>query len=130
MSNIIEFKTASERPVSSSSVAPPEIFPETGRQRASGKRNPLRRLYGQAAIAVTIAGKLHRGEALRGDHIDERTWLRRGAEAARLLADELARLVEHEARADRIVEKYHRLSPDEQQLVDAEVQRMLEERQP
>jgi membrane protein YdbS with pleckstrin-like domain len=95
MSNIIEFKTASERPVSSSSVAPPEIFPETRRQRASQRRNPMRRLYGQTAIAVTIAGKLHRGEALRVDQrIDEIKWLRQGAEAARRLAEELAPLVE------------------------------------
>jgi hypothetical protein len=54
-----------------------------------------RRLYGQTAVAITIAGKLHRGEALRVDQrIDERKWLRAGAEAARLLAEELARLVE------------------------------------
>ncbi len=94
MSNIISFQTASERRVSSPVVSP-EIFPETARQRASSKRNPLRRLYSQAATAVTIAGKLHRGEVLRIDScFDERVWLRRGAEAARLLADELARLVE------------------------------------
>jgi len=106
-------------------------FPETRRQRASSKRNPVRRLYSQAGIAVTIAGKLHRGEALLiGPRFDDKEWLRRGAEAARLLADELARLVEHEAQPARLVEKYHRLSPEDQRMIDAEVQRILEERQP
>jgi hypothetical protein len=72
-------------------------FPETSRQRASSKRNPLRCLYSHIATAVTIAGKLHRGEALQIDqHFDEREWLRKGAEKARLLADEFARLVEKE----------------------------------
>ena len=97
MSNIINFQTASgaDQSARAKLVAPPEIFPETGRQRASQRRNPIRRLYGQTAVAITIAGKLHRGEALRVDQrIDERKWLRAGAEAARLLAEELARLVE------------------------------------
>jgi hypothetical protein len=105
--NIIDFQAASERRVSSlrtKLVVPPEIpssseeiFPETASQRAGQKRNPVRRLYSRTGLAVTIAGKLHRGEALLiGPRLDDREWLRRGAEAARLLADELARLVEQE----------------------------------
>jgi hypothetical protein len=57
----------------------------------------LRHYHTEAAIAVTVAGKLYRGEALRIErHVNEIEWLRRGAEAARHLADELARLVEQE----------------------------------
>jgi hypothetical protein len=99
MSNIIDFRSASERRVSSVRTEPAEpIEPRvTGRQRAGRQRNPLRHHYSQAALAVTIAGKLHRGEPLRADGFyNDREWLRRGAEAARLLADELVRLVEQE----------------------------------
>ncbi|TQF28793.1 hypothetical protein [Bradyrhizobium sp. UNPA324] len=70
----------------------------TGRQRASRSRNPLRYHYNQAAMAVVVAGKLHRGEPLRVDDgwLDEIKCLRKGAQAARFLADELARIVEEE----------------------------------
>jgi hypothetical protein len=74
----------------------PIEFAETGRQRAGRKRNPLRRPYSLIELAVTVAGKIHRGEALRTDDFNDLEYLRRGAEAARLLADELARLVERE----------------------------------
>jgi hypothetical protein len=127
MSNIIDFQSASERRVSSVRSDPvlhPVDFPETAGQRRGQKRNPVRRLHSKAAIAVTIAGKLHRGEPLRANaHLDEREWLRRGAEAARLLADELARLVENEARTARFVEKYNLLSPEDRRIVD----RVIEE---
>lgn len=90
MSNIIELsarRTPSGMP--SENVRPVQ-FRVTARQRAGRKRNPLRHHHSQAAIAVTIAGKLHRGEPLRiEDWIDERKWLRDGAKAARCLADEL-----------------------------------------
>lgn len=72
-------------------------FPVTGRQRAGRQRNPLRHYHSQAATAVTIAGKLHRGEPLRAeDWIDELKWLGDGAKAARFLADELERIVGEE----------------------------------
>ena len=69
--------------------------PETKRLRRRGgrNRNPLRRLHSFSGLAVTIAGKIHRGEPLRVDsYSDERKWLR--DEDARRLADELARLVQ------------------------------------
>jgi hypothetical protein len=83
--NVIDFKSASvglnqrksafveirstERRVSAARVEPAEPFVPrvTGRQRAGRRRNPLRHPYSQIEIAVTIAGKLHRGEALRTD---------------------------------------------------------------
>jgi hypothetical protein len=88
--------TPEERAAKAAQQEPIEAVP-CARGLASRKRNPLRHYHSQAAIAVTVAGKLHRGEALRIEHhINEIAWLRRGAEAARLLADELARLVEEE----------------------------------
>ena len=102
MSNIIDFQSASERRVSSVRSDPvlhPVDFPRPPASVAAKSAIRCWRLHSKAAIAVTIAGKLHRGELLRANaHLDEREWLRRGAEAARLLADELARLVENEAR--------------------------------
>jgi hypothetical protein len=75
-----------------------EPFPESPRQLAGRKKNPLRHLHREAERAVVIAGKLIRGEPLRtGGYVNEIAWLREGAEAARQLADELARLVERQA---------------------------------
>jgi uncharacterized protein (DUF1501 family) len=104
VSNIINFPGSSESPVrQQKTVESAERSSDTKYQRASSKRNPLRRLYSQAGIAVTIAGKLHRGEPLRANsHFDEKEWLRQGAEAARLLADELARLVEPEGAPEQL----------------------------
>ncbi|WP_144030869.1 hypothetical protein [Bradyrhizobium japonicum] len=65
-------------------------FPVTSRQRASRKRNLLRHPCNEVSLAVTIAGKLQRGEALRIDpYLDERAILWKGIEAARLLLAEL-----------------------------------------
>jgi len=88
--SVIDFRSASARRVSHLRTEPREAFEprETRRQRASRKRNPLRHPCHHVHIAVTIAGKLHRGEPLN-DFIDEIAWLRRGALAARLLADAL-----------------------------------------
>lgn len=95
MSNVLTFP--GNRPASSVRMLNPT--PEgheartTRRQIASRKRNPLRHHYSRIASAVTIAGKLHRGEALRADPVfDDRECLRAGADAARILADELARI--------------------------------------
>jgi hypothetical protein len=84
---------------------------------------------------VTIAGKLHRGEPLGANsHFGEREWLRRGAEAARLLADELARLVEPEgapeqlSTAERIARAGARYTPEERRMIEEAVDRALEER--
>ncbi|MDH2353487.1 hypothetical protein QCM80_22905 [Bradyrhizobium sp. SSUT112] len=97
MSNIIELSARrATRALPPENVKPIE-FAVTGRQRAGRQRNPLRHYHSQAATAVTIAGKLHRGEALRAeDWIDELKWLRDGAKAARFLADELERIVGEE----------------------------------
>jgi hypothetical protein len=101
--DIIDFRSASERRVSAAHVEPAEPFVPrvTGRQRAGRKRNPLRHPYQQMELAITAAGKLHRGEALRREnYVDDLAYLRRGAEAARLLAQEFERLVEeHGGRA-------------------------------
>ncbi|MCA1474778.1 hypothetical protein [Bradyrhizobium sp. NBAIM08] len=92
MSNIIDFRSASARLVSC--LPPKNLQPYeprvTRRQQAGRKKNPLRHYHNRAATAVTIAGKLHRGESLRAEGwIDELKWLREGAKAARILADEL-----------------------------------------
>jgi uncharacterized protein (DUF2126 family) len=66
----------------------------TRRETASRKRNPIRHTYAQAGLAITVAGKLHRGEPLRRDEfLDEAMYLRTGAEAAHRLAAELDYLV-------------------------------------
>jgi len=94
--NIIDFQSASARRVSLACSEPAEPFVprETGRQRAGRKRNPLRHPYQQIELAITTAGKLHRGETLRREeYVDELEYLRRGALAARLLADALDGLV-------------------------------------
>ncbi|MGY4371109.1 hypothetical protein ACVW1A_007174 [Bradyrhizobium sp. LB1.3] len=65
----------------------------SGRQRASRNRNPLRHPCHSVSIAVTVAGKIHRGEALRADpYLDEGALLWKGVEAARLLLAELFEL--------------------------------------
>jgi hypothetical protein len=70
---------------------PSEAFRETPRQRAGRKRNPLRQHAERISLAVTIAGHLANGRADRlegwGDFV---AMLRRGADAARFLADEAA----------------------------------------
>ena len=68
-------------------------FRATGRQRAGRKRNPLRYPCTRVDYAVTIAGKLQRGEPT-DDLIDDIAVLRRGAEQARYVAAELERLIE------------------------------------
>lgn len=88
--NVIDFLSA--RRASREPTAPTDRseFPETARQRASRGRNLLRHPCNQVSLAVTIAGKLHRGEALRIDpYLDERALLWKGVEAARLLLAEL-----------------------------------------
>src|SRR6185312_8052328 len=76
--SVIDFRSASARRVSHLRTEPREAFEprETRRQRASRKRNPLRHPCHHVHTAVTIAGKLHRGEPLN-DFIDEIAWLRR-----------------------------------------------------
>jgi hypothetical protein len=70
-------------------------FTETGRQRAGRKRNPLRRPCHKISYAVTIAGQLYRNEPRHPD-INHIALLREGAAAARLLAHELALLLDQE----------------------------------
>lgn len=103
MTNIIPFARPEARPT----VLPPENirpveFRETGRQRASRRRNRLRQPCHTVSHAVTIAGKLLRGEALRADqYFDEGAMLWKGVEAARLLAVELEVIAEEHGRADQ-----------------------------
>lgn len=135
-SNVIVFPRAAERRVSYAPTEPagPRV---TGRQRAGFKRNPLRRLYSRTGMAVTIAGKLHRGEPLRAEGwIDELKWLRQGAEAARLLAEELDGFVGRmeglpkpaNVRVLSPVEfamAYEQSPPELKRLVCAEIERVL-----
>ncbi|SDJ43490.1 hypothetical protein SAMN05216338_104959 [Bradyrhizobium sp. Rc2d] len=100
MSNVIEL--AARR---TSRALPPENvrfieFSVTGRQRASRSRNPLRHPCNSVSLAVTVAGKLQKGEALRIDpYLDEGAMLWKGVEAARLLLAELFELaVKHSGR--------------------------------
>jgi hypothetical protein len=87
MADIIQFDRAKPRPAETT-------FRETPRQRASRKRNPLRHHAERVSLAVTIAGKLASGRADQltgwGDYV---AMLRRGADAARFLADELDRVL-------------------------------------
>jgi len=105
MSNIIDFQSAAARRVPC--AAPENVQPfeprVTGRQFAARKRNPLRHPCHRVSHAVTVAGKLHRGEALRVDPIlDEGDLLWKGVEAARLLVEELFQLaVQHSGRAQQ-----------------------------
>ncbi|OAF11767.1 hypothetical protein AYJ54_07865 [Bradyrhizobium centrolobii] len=106
MSNIIDL-SARLASHSAATCLPPENikpieFPETGRQRAGRNRNPLRHPCHRVSHAVTIAGKLQRGEALRADpYLDEGAILWRGVEAARLLVEELFELaVKHGGSVD------------------------------
>lgn len=107
-------------------------FPESGRQRAGRKRNPMRHHYSQTEMAVTVAGKIHRGEALRSDRFhDDLKCLRKGAEAARILANELTAMVEQCAAqgvVDLIFDKVAPLPPDVRQIVEEEVARVMAER--
>lgn len=92
MTNIIDFRSAAARLLSHvpTEHSEPRV---TGRQRASRKRNPLRQPCHSVSHAVTVAGKLHRGEALRIDpYLDEGAILWKGVEAARLLLGELFEL--------------------------------------
>lgn len=103
MTNVIPFARPEARPT----VLPPENiqpidFPVTRRQRASRRRNLLRQPCDTVSHAVTIAGKLQRGEALRADqYFDEGAMLWKGVEAARLLAAELEVIAEEHGRADQ-----------------------------
>lgn len=91
MSNIIELST--RRAARAPENVRPIDFPVTGRQRAGRQRNPLRHPCQSVSIAVTVAGKIHRGEALRADPcLDEGALLWKGVEAARLLLGELFEL--------------------------------------
>ena len=93
-SNIIDL-SARRASRSAAAVLPPDNikpfeFPVTGRQRAGRKRNPLRHPCNQISYAVTVAGKLQRGEALCVDpYLDEGAILWQGVDAARLLLKEL-----------------------------------------
>ena len=88
MSNVFTFP--GNRPASNVRAAD---FPVTRRQRASRQRNPLRQPCHSVSMAVTVAGKIHRGEALRADpYLDEGALLWKGVEAARLLLAELFEL--------------------------------------
>jgi hypothetical protein len=88
MADIIQFDRAKPRPCETT-------FRETPRQRAGRKRNPLRHQADRVSLAVTIAGKLANGRAdqLTGWGDDHLAMLRRGADAARFLADELDRVL-------------------------------------
>jgi hypothetical protein len=89
MADIIPFNRARPRPA--------EPFPETPRQRAGRRRNPLRHQADRVSLAVTIAGKLANGRADQLTGWDDYVAvLRRGAEAARFLADELDRVTREE----------------------------------
>lgn len=97
MSNVIELSTRrAARTLPSENVRPVE-FPVSGRQCASRGRNPLRHPCHRVSYAVTIAGRIKRGEALRVEvGFDERAMLWKGVEAARLLLAELFQLaVQH-----------------------------------
>jgi hypothetical protein len=85
--NVIDFQSATARRASLPTEPAEPFKPRvTGRQRAG---------YNQMSLAVLAAGKLHRGEVLRrDDYVDALSWLRRGAEAAGLLAEEFERLAQ------------------------------------
>lgn len=69
-----------------------------GQQLAGRKRNPWRRPCYTVSRAVTTAGRLHRGEPIN-DLIDGIERLRKGAAAARHLAEKLERIADqHSAR--------------------------------
>ncbi|MCK1542216.1 hypothetical protein IVA98_32980 [Bradyrhizobium sp. 160] len=103
MSNVIDLSTLrAARALPLENVRPVE-FTVTKRQRGWRGRNPLRRPCNRISNAVTVAGKIRRGEALRVDrYLDERAILWEGVEAARLLLAELFELaVKHGAGADQ-----------------------------
>ncbi|MCA1514560.1 hypothetical protein [Bradyrhizobium sp. NBAIM01] len=90
MSNVIKLSARRALPLLPAENVKPMEFRVAGRQRAGRERNPLRRPCHRLSHAVTVAGKLHRGEALRVDpYLDERAILWSGVEAARLLLAEL-----------------------------------------
>lgn len=102
MTNIIDLSgRIAARALPPENVRPVE-FPVTGRQRAGRGRNRLRQPCHTVSHAVTIAGKLRRGEVLRADqYFDEGAMLWKGVEAARLLAAELEAIAEKHGRADQ-----------------------------
>ncbi|MDE5444889.1 hypothetical protein GWG65_26265 [Bradyrhizobium sp. CSA207] len=71
---------------------------ETGRQRAGRQRNPLRHPCNRGSLAVTVAGRLERNEPL-GYPVGAVGELRKGALAARQLADQLERLAQQHSTA-------------------------------
>ncbi|UPJ69876.1 hypothetical protein [Bradyrhizobium sp. 187] len=72
-------------------------FPVTARQRASRSRNFLRHPCNRVSLAVTIAGRLQRGEPL-GYPVDGTAALREGAAMARQLAVDLEIIAEEHGR--------------------------------
>ncbi|GGI23805.1 hypothetical protein GCM10010987_26220 [Bradyrhizobium guangdongense] len=107
MSNVITFPGRNPTPLGNPSFAgrhlPPENirpveFRVSGRQKAGRARNILRHPCNRVSLAVTIAGRIQRGEEIGcwgADPVDE---LRKGAAAARevaraldIIADEFAR---------------------------------------
>jgi hypothetical protein len=89
VSNIIDFQTrapARRLPEKNEDTADIE-FPPTKRQIASSQRNPLRKSCHAVDLAVTIAGRLQRNEAMPS--LDVGLRLQEGLDAARLLADKL-----------------------------------------
>jgi hypothetical protein len=103
MADIIPFDRARPRPqpehvqASDMLIISEPTFRVTPRQRAGRRRNHLRHHADRVSLAVTIAGKLANGCADQlggwGDHV---AILRRGADAARFLADEIDRVVARE----------------------------------
>ena len=115
----------------------PEQEPAQCKRRRS--RNPLIIHRATVCYAVSVFGRAQKfGPTLtpqRSENFED--LLRRGALAARVLQDELSKAADElrEARSERtdqqrLIEKYRQLSPEEARIVDAEVQRMMEERQP
>ena len=88
---------APERRIPASAFQPERAFRETPRQRAGRRRKPLRQDADRVSLAVTIAGHLANGRTDRlegwGDYV---AMLRRGADAARFLAEALDSVVAQE----------------------------------
>jgi hypothetical protein len=93
--SVIDFRTGKPRPCdheASTEIATPE-HRESGRQRAGRQRNPLRRYAHRVSYAVTMAGKMKRGDPISGP-LDLVACLHEGAEAAQYLAQALAAAAE------------------------------------
>ncbi|WP_018320249.1 hypothetical protein [Bradyrhizobium sp. WSM2793] len=95
MSNVITFPGRDPAPLGNPSFGalrrPPENirpvdFPVTGRQKAGRARNRLRHPCNRVSLAVTIAGRIQRGEEIGDWGSDPITELRKGAAAAREVA--------------------------------------------